>query len=63
MGNERFIYIARNKWPGVPIHGKAGNINNALKFNIFAKKPCALRASHACCALPRPATPFHWSVG
>lgn len=28
-----------NKWPGVPIHGKAGNINAALKFFIFAKKP------------------------
>ena len=25
--------------PGVPIHGKAGNINSALKFHIFAKKP------------------------
>ena len=23
MGNERMIYLARNKWPGVPIHGKA----------------------------------------
>jgi len=39
MGNERLIYLARNKWPGVPIHGKAGNINSALKFFIFAKKP------------------------
>ena len=39
MGNERLIYLARNKWPGVPIHGKAGNINSALKFHIFAKKP------------------------
>ena len=39
MGNERLIYLARNKWPGVPIHGKAGNINAALKFFIFAKKP------------------------
>ena len=38
MGNERLIYIARNKFPGVPIHGKAGNINNVLKFHIFAKK-------------------------
>jgi hypothetical protein len=38
MGNERLIYLARNKWPGVPIHGKAGNVNSALKFNIFAKK-------------------------
>jgi hypothetical protein len=25
MGNENFIYIARNKWPGVPIHGKVCN--------------------------------------
>ena len=24
MGNDRLIYIARNKFPGVPIHGKAG---------------------------------------
>ena len=39
MGNDRFVYLARNKFPGVPIHGKAGNINSALKFNIFAKKP------------------------
>ena len=39
MGNERLTYLARNKWPGVPIHGKAGNINSALKFHIFAKKP------------------------
>ena len=31
MNNERLIYLARNKWPGVPIHGKAGNINSALK--------------------------------
>jgi hypothetical protein len=38
MGNDRLIYIARNKFPGVPIHGKAGNINNCLKFHIFAKK-------------------------
>ena len=38
MGNDRFMYIARNKYPGVPIHGKAGNINNVLKFVIFAKK-------------------------
>ena len=38
MNNERLIYLARNKWPGVPIHGKAGNINSALKFHIFAKK-------------------------
>ena len=22
MGNDRLIYIARNKFPGVPIHGK-----------------------------------------
>ena len=41
--NERFVYIARQKFPGVPIHGKAGNINSCLKFHIFAKKrPCAL---------------------
>ena len=39
MGNDRFVYLARNKFPGVPIHGKAGNINSALKFHIFAKKP------------------------
>ena len=38
MGNDRLIYVARNKFPGVPIHGKAGNINNVLKFHIFAKK-------------------------
>ena len=22
MGNDRFVYLARNKFPGVPIHGK-----------------------------------------
>lgn len=37
-GNERLIYLARNKFPGIPIHGKAGNINHALKFYIFTKK-------------------------
>merc|ERR1719473_1270533 len=37
--DERFIYVARNKFPGVPVHGKAGNINNTLKFVVFAKKP------------------------
>ena len=46
MGNERLIYIARNKYPGLPIHGKAGNINNVLKFFIFAKKAGAAPSAH-----------------
>ena len=39
MNNDRLIYIARPKYPGLPIHGKAGNINYTLKFVAFAKRP------------------------
>mmetsp|Transcript_2380 Transcript_2380/g.6807 ORF Transcript_2380/g.6807 Transcript_2380/m.6807 type:complete len:636 (+) Transcript_2380:1568-3475(+) len=39
MGDERFIYVARPKFPGLPIHGKAGNLNHTLKFVIFARQP------------------------
>ena len=37
MNEGRLHYLARNKFPGVPIHGKAGNVNSALKFVIFEK--------------------------
>ena len=38
MGNERLIYVARPKYPGLPVHGKAGNLNHTLKFVIFAQR-------------------------
>jgi len=38
MGNDRLVYIARPKYPGLPVHGKAGNINYTLKFVVFGKR-------------------------
>lgn len=38
MGNERLFYVARPKYPGLPVHAKAGNLNHTLKFVIFNKK-------------------------
>ena len=46
MKNERLVYVAKPKYPGLPIHGKAGNINNVLKFVIFAKKAGAAPSAH-----------------
>ena len=48
MGNDRLIYIARNKFPGVPIHGKAGPYYSLLTTDLLTTcySHCSLLTTH-----------------